>query len=320
MTPLLDVARAVRSLAAGELVGFPTETVYGLGADASNPDAVRDLYLAKGRPSGHPVIVHLGRDAVLDEWAVDASEAARRLVARWWPGPLTVVVAASPRVSRIATGGLETVGLRVPDHPVALEIIEGFGGGVAAPSANRFGHVSPTTAAAVRAEFDAEIAGVVDGGACGVGVESTIVDCTEESVRVLRPGAITVEMIGALLGSEVLVGGTTRAPGTLASHYAPAARVEVVAASEIGARAAELAAAGTRVGVITEHGQVSESGSAAVVTLATVESPEHYARILYSALRSADDLGVDVVVAVRPERTGIGVAVADRLGRAASGR
>ncbi len=320
MTPLLDLEAAVRHLAAGALVGFPTETVYGLGADASNADAVRSLYAAKGRPPGHPVIVHLGRDAVLDDWAVDVSGAARRLVAEWWPGPLTVVVAASPRVSRVATGGLDTVGLRVPDHPVALALLERFGGGVAAPSANRFGRVSPTTAEAVRAEFGAEIAGVVDGGACGVGVESTIVDCTSDTIRVLRPGAITAGMIGGLLETEVVLGGSTRAPGTLPSHYAPAARVEVVPANEIDARATALVEAGDRVGIIAERGVGTSESRVGVVTLATVGSPDHYAQILYSALRSADDLGMDVVLAVQPELDGIGVAVADRLGRAATGR
>ncbi|MEP6624406.1 MAG: L-threonylcarbamoyladenylate synthase [Acidimicrobiia bacterium] len=320
MTPLLDVEAAVGRLAAGELVGFPTETVYGLGADASNSDALRALYAAKGRPAGHPVIVHLGDGAALDAWAAEVPDHAHRLVAQWWPGPLTVVVAASARVSRVATGGLDTVGLRVPDHPVALELIERFGGGVAAPSANRFGRVSSTTAAAVRAEFGPEIAGVVDGGACGVGVESTIVDCTSETVRVLRPGAITAEMIGELLGVEVLLGGTTRAPGTLASHYAPAARVEIVARSSIGVRAAMLLGAGDRVGIIAARDDLPDGLDDAVVTLATADSPAEYARILYSALRSADDHDVDVVLAVPPEPIGIGAAVADRLGRAATGR
>ncbi len=320
MTPLLDVEAAVGRLAAGELVGFPTETVYGLGADASNSDALRALYAAKGRPAGHPVIVHLGDGAALDAWAAEVPDQAHRLVAQWWPGPLTVVVAASARVSRVATGGLDTVGLRVPDHPVALELIQRFGGGVAAPSANRFGRVSPTTATAVRAEFGPEIAGVVDGGACGVGVESTIVDCTSETVRVLRPGAITAEMIGELLGVEVLLGGTTRAPGTLASHYAPAARVEIVARASIGVRAATLVGAGDRVGVIAARVDLPDGLDDAVVTLATADSPAEYARILYSALRSADDHGVDVVLAVPPEPIGIGAAVADRLGRAATGR
>ncbi len=223
-----DVARAVELLRDGELVAFPTETVYGLGADAENRDAVHRLYAVKGRPVDHPVIVHLARADQLDDWAVEISMAARTLTRAFWPGPLTVVVRRSTRVPDEVTGGLDTVGLRVPAHRVAHELLEAFGGGVAAPSANRFGRVSPTTADAVREELGGDVPLVLDGGPSNVGVESTIVDCSTDEPRVLRLGGVTAEDLSARFGHDLPVGGATRAPGTLASHYAPTARVEVV--------------------------------------------------------------------------------------------
>ena len=332
MSASVEIRAAAEALRAGQLVGFPTETVYGLGADATNPEALHRLYAAKGRPPDHPVIVHLGERAIepdgLRAWALDVSPAAYRLAEQWWPGPLTLVVRAADRVSRVATGGLDTVGLRVPAHPVALELLAAFDGGIAAPSANRFGRVSPTTASAVSAEFGDELAIVLDGGPCAVGVESTIVDCTGSHPAVLRPGAVTAEMVGELLGSPPRIGGSTRAPGTLASHYAPSARVELVDPSELNARLVALRGGGERIGVIEwrsdvaepERGRPSAGGADSVVTLATVRSVEQYARELYSALRKADECGVDLVVAVIPPLEGVGVAVADRLRRAASDR
>ncbi|MGZ6895758.1 MAG: L-threonylcarbamoyladenylate synthase, partial [Acidimicrobiia bacterium] len=245
-----QIQRAVEILRDGGLVAFPTETVYGLGADAENRDALRRLYEVKGRPSDHPVIVHLARPEQLEEWGSDLAPAARTLADACWPGPLTLVVRRAARVPDEVTGGLDTVGLRVPAHPVALELLTAFGGGLAAPSANRFGRVSPTTADAVRAELGDDVALVLDGGECSVGVESTIVDCTSDPPRVLRLGGVTNETLHALLGMELPVGGTTRAPGTLASHYAPTARVEVLTASEIAGRARALVDAGARVGVL----------------------------------------------------------------------
>ena len=333
MSASIDVRAAADALRAGQLVGFPTETVYGLGADATNPEALHRLYAAKGRPADHPVIVHLGTgaafgDGVLEEWATNVSPDARQLAEHWWPGPLTLVVRAAERVSRVATGGLDTVGLRIPAHPMALELLAEFDGGIAAPSANRFGRVSPTTAGAVRAEFGDELAAVLDGGPCEVGVESTIVDCTGSHPAILRPGAITAVMIADLLGASPQIGGPTRAPGTLASHYAPLARVELVDPSELDARLAVLGSGRQRIGVIEWRRIPSEDGRPApsldaddsVVTLATVGSAEEYAHALYSALRKADECGVDLVLAVTPPLDGVGVAVADRLRRAASAR
>ena len=333
MSASVEVRGGAKALRAGQLVGFPTETVYGLGADATNPEALHRLYAAKGRPADHPVIVHLGtravqEDGVLEAWAVDVSPAARRLAERWWPGPLTLVVRAADRVSRLATGGLDTVGLRVPAHPMALELLAEFDGGIAAPSANRFGRVSPTTASAVRFEFGDELAIVLDGGPCAVGVESTIVDCTGSHPGVLRPGAITAEMIGELLGAPPQIGGSTRAPGTLASHYAPLARVVLVDPSGLDARLAALRDGGERIGVIewrsdrpeAERDRPSPGDEDSVVTLATVRTTAEYAHELYSALRKADECGVDLILAAVPPLDGVGVAVMDRLRRAASDR
>jgi L-threonylcarbamoyladenylate synthase len=300
-----SVAHAVEVLRAGGLVAFPTETVYGLGADATNADAVRRLYAVKGRPAGHPVIAHLGRGgaAGLDAWAVDVSDAARRLAAAFWPGPLTLVVRRRPGgVVDEVTGGRDTVGLRVPAHPLALELLDAFGRPVAAPSANRFGKVSPTTAAHVRADLGDDVDVVLDGGPCAVGVESTIVDCTGATVAVLRLGGVAVADVERVVGAPVVVrtSGEVAAPGTLASHYAPVARVELVAGTAVDARAAELAAAGERV-VVLDIADVDE-----------------YARVLYQRLRDADAAGATAVLAVAPEGDdGLAAAVRDRLQRAA---
>lgn len=312
-----DVARAVDVLRAGGLVAFPTETVYGLGADAESPDALRRLYAAKGRPIDHPVIVHVARADQLDEWGVDVSPGAHRLAVAFWPGPLTLVVRRAARVPDEVTGGLDTVGVRVPGHPVARDLLTAFGGGLAAPSANRFGRVSPTTADAVRAELGDDVDLVLDGGPCAVGVESTIVDCTTDEPRVLRLGGVTATELSDVLGSAPPVGGTTRAPGTLASHYSPRARIELVDGTDLAERASVLASTGARVGIIAERAWLP-AGLPGTVTLATPDGAVEYARVLYAALREADVLGLAVVVAVPPVGEGIGAAVADRLRRAAA--
>jgi L-threonylcarbamoyladenylate synthase len=316
-TPDLD--RAVMALQRGGLVAFPTETVYGLGADATDDDALGRLYAVKGRPADHPVIVHLGAAAALDEWAVAVPPVARDLAARCWPGPLTLVVHAAPAVSRVATGGLDTVGLRVPAHPVALELLAAFGGAIAAPSANRFGRVSPTTADAVRRDLGADVDVVLDGGPCAVGVESTIVDVTGAEPRILRVGGLTAAAVAEVVGAPVAVGGTTRAPGTLPAHYAPNARVVVVEAAADLPAALRGLDADDAVGVLglrADLDAVAPPGP--VTTLSTPATDEEYARALYRSLREADDLGIDVVVAVLPPPDGLGAAVGDRLRRAAA--
>jgi L-threonylcarbamoyladenylate synthase len=312
-----DLARAVEILQSGGLVAFPTETVYGLGADAENRDALRRLYAVKGRPAEHPVIVHLADAAQLDDWGVDIAPAARALASACWPGPLTLVVRRAPRVPDEVTGGLDTVGLRVPVHPLARALLRAFGGGLAAPSANRFGRVSPTTAAAVRDELGDDVDLVLDGGPCTVGVESTIVDCTTGPPRVLRVGGVTAEALAELLGVALPIGGTTRAPGTLASHYAPRARVELVDGSALASRVAALTDGGARAGVLAER-VWSGALTPQTVTLATPRDAAEYARDLYGALRRADELGLEIVLAVPPAEVGIGAAVADRLRRAAA--
>lgn len=319
-----DLDRAVAALRRGQLVAFPTETVYGLGADAENEDAVARVFAVKGRPRNHPLIVHVASAEELPRWAADVPEAARRLASACWPGPLTMLLRKSPRVPAATTGGLDSVGLRVPGHPVALELLRRFGGGVAAPSANRFGKVSPTRAEHVRADLGHDVEVVVDGGPCGVGLESTIVDLTGEEPVLLRPGGVTAERLESLLGVRVgrRAASGVRAPGMLASHYAPRARVELVAPSVLGLRAAELAARGQRVAVLLApadvRGTLTASGNLFVLDLGASE--EDAAQRLYAALRQADVDSADVVLASVPEARGLGEALADRLLKAAGPR
>ena len=301
------ITRAVEVLRAGGLVAFPTETVYGLGADAANPRALRRLFEVKGRPTDHPVIVHVARAAQLDDFGRDVPDVAHAFAEAFWPGPLTIIVLRNPdRVAPEATGGRETVGIRVPDHPVALELLDAFGGGVAAPSANRFGRVSPTTAQHVRDDLGADVDVVLDGGPSAVGVESTIVDVSWPQPVVLRIGGISDDELQRVAGTQLSrrIDGEVAAPGTLASHYAPDARVELVQAGEVDARTAVLRAKGLNVGVLDAP-----------------RDPGDYARLLYRRLRELDREGVDVILAVPPsDVTGMGAAVADRLRRAATGR
>ncbi len=315
------IGRAVEALRAGALVAFPTETVYGLGADAASSAAVARLYAVKHRPLDHPVIVHVHSIDALDRVATRVPGWARALVAQCWPGPLTLVVARREgAVCDEVTGGRDTVGVRVPAHPVALQLLEAFGGGVAAPSANRFGRVSPTTAAHVRADLGDDVAVVLDGGACTVGVESTIVDTTGEVPRVLRHGAIDLDTIARATGlaPTTVIDGTVVAPGTLASHYAPRARVELAVDVDAALRRARLhARSGRSAGVLAMHARPAAGDSTVVVLDAPGDTGE-YARVLYARLREADARELDVLVVVPPPEHGVGTAVADRLRRAAT--
>ncbi|MFP3907799.1 MAG: L-threonylcarbamoyladenylate synthase [Acidimicrobiales bacterium] len=317
-----DPDRAIAVLGTGGLVAIPTETVYGLAADATRPEAVRAVFAAKGRPSDHPLIVHVAGAAELDQWAVEVPDTARALVDRWWPGPLTVLLRRSARVLDEVTGGRDTVALRSPAHRLAHAVLEGFGGGLVAPSANRFGRVSPTTAADVVAELGGRVDLVLDGGPCEVGVESTIVDLTGELPVVLRRGGVTPDAIAEVIGSEVAVAGDTAAPvapGMLASHYAPDATVLVLdpAATdqEVAAAVTGALTATPAVGVLAPEHVAGLDPS--VVQLAPAGSPENYARVLYSRLREADARGIGCLVVVPPPDDGIGAAVLDRLHRAA---
>ena len=308
-----DAAAAV--LAAGGLVAFPTETVYGLGADASNAAAVTRIYSVKGRPADHPLIVHVVSIAGLGQWARDVPDYAIALARDYWPGPMTLVVRRSDLAGDFVTGGQDTVGVRVPAHPVALGLLEAFvragGKGIAAPSANRFGNVSPTSAQAVAAELSDYLADgdqILDGGACDVGVESTIIDCTGVGPKILRPGAITVEMIEQCTGlkivdaADVVDGDVIRVSGSLDSHYAPVATVVLDQTPVAGQ------------GFIAMADVVSPDG---VVRLAAPATHADFARVLYAALRSADQQGLATVVVQQPQGDGIAIAIRDRLMRAA---
>ncbi len=309
------MADAASNLLAGGLVAFPTETVYGLGADACNADAVARIYSVKGRPADHPLIVHVASMDGLGDWADDVPGYAISLARDFWPGPMTLVVKRSALAEDFVTGGQDTIGVRVPDHPVALGLLEAFvrvgGKGVAAPSANRFGNVSPTTAQAVSDEIgkyltDGDL--ICDGGACDVGVESTIIDCTGDVPKILRPGAITAQMIAESTGLEV-VGvveeSVIRVSGSLKVHYAPAAIV-VLDQSPVAGQ-----------GFIAMAHVVSGEG---VVRLAAPKTHEEFAQVLYSALRAADEQGLEIVVVEQPVGDGIVVAIRDRLKRASKGR
>jgi L-threonylcarbamoyladenylate synthase len=334
VTASRDIDRAVDALRRGLLVAFPTETVYGLGADARSPEALARLYAAKGRPSTHPVIVHLAHPSQVADWAAGVSPAARAVTEAFWPGPLTVVVRRAPHVLDAVTGGEPTVGLRAPDQPLALELLAAFGDGLAAPSANRFGRVSPTTASDVFADLGDAVEVVLDGGPCRVGVESTIVDCSRDGLTILRPGAISREAIEGVTGVDVRsardVG--VRAPGTLKSHYAPRATVLLVSPDELERRARELVDAGQSVAVLAlsevfgvadpRMARLSDAKTRDVVGVTILDAPrdvDEYARVLYARLREVDARSIDVLLAVPPPESGIGVAVFDRL-RRASGR
>lgn len=298
-------------------MAFPTETVYGLGGDASRDDAVAKIFAVKGRPTDHPLIVHLAVGARLDEWAVDVPDIARKLTAAAWPGPLTVILKRGPRVCRRTTGGFDTVGLRVPAHPMAQDLLRAFGGGIAAPSANRFGRVSPTTADHVVADLGDDVDYVLDGGACLVGVESTIVDLSRGRPVLLRPGGMSRQAIEAIVGSLAHADSTApRSPGTLASHYAP--RVEIVAAELADVPAVVAAvAADRRVAVLAPRAAFAAWPSLRAEAFPLPDDLEGMARQLYAALRDLDATGVDVVVAALPPAIGLGEAVGDRLRRAA---
>jgi L-threonylcarbamoyladenylate synthase len=323
------MTNAAANLMAGNLVAFPTETVYGLGADACNADAVARIYAAKGRPADHPLIVHVASMDALGDWADDVPAYAISLARDFWPGPMTLIVKRSELAGDFVTGGQDTVGVRVPNHPVALALLEAFaragGKGVAAPSANRFGNVSPTTAQAVSDELSDYLADadqILDGGPCDVGVESTIIDCTGDVPRILRPGPITLEMIQQSTGLKVgnrfvldggdlaglLINGKAvnteeiRVSGSLESHYAPVATVLLDQTPIAGQ------------GFIAMADVVTPDG---VVRLASPNSVDEFARVLYAALRSADEAGLETVVVAQPEGDGIAIAIRDRLKRSA---
>ncbi len=318
MVPLTtDPAAAAGALAAGGLVAIPTETVYGLGAAAHLPSAVARVYAVKGRPADHPLIVHLADAELLGRWARDVPAYARALAREFWPGPLTLVLARSPEAGDWVTGGQATVGLRVPDHPLTLRTLALLDAGAAAPSANRFGRVSPTTAAHVAQDLggflDPARDLILDGGPTRVGLESTIVDCTGAAPRLLRPGAVGADQVESVTGLALAApDASVRAPGTLAAHYSPAAAVVLLP----DAGPPVPGPADPTVGLIAPGAVATPLG---VVRLLAPASIDEYASGLYGALREADALGLRTVRAVPPAGAGLADAIADRLRRAAAG-
>ncbi len=330
-----DFAQAVRLLQDGELVAFPTETVYGLGADAANPEAVARIFAAKGRPADHPLIVHLPGAGYLDRWARDIPAVAWELAEAFWPGPLTLILKRAPAVPYAVTGGQETVGVRVPSHPLALGLLRAYaqaGGGanqmcgIAAPSANRFGRISPTDAAHVREELGDAVALVLDGGPCAVGIESTILDlsCDDQPPRLLRPGHITPEQIESVIGVlpelPSSMQGDSAAPrvsGSLDAHYAPLTPMRVVPSRVVSAVLQDYSNRGV------SFGQLAYGRPPALVQPHALRclpaEPEGYARGLYAALRELDQAGNEVIVVEAIPVGPAWAAVADRMRRAAFG-
>ena len=317
-----DANKALKILQEGRLVALPTETVYGLGADASNIEAVKKIFQAKGRPSDHPLIVHIGSHEAMHAWAKEIPPSAFKLAAAFWPGPLTLILQKQEQVPQEVTGGLDTVALRMPNHPLTLEILRAFGGGVAAPSANRYGRVSPTSAQDVYEELGESVDCIIDGGRCSVGIESTIVDLSDGSEKVLRPGAITQEQINAVLGSthdeknlyaknEVV----KRHSGDKTSHYAPRAKVILCSDENFEELLEEWQDRSSRIGVLTP--KVPQNADANLTWLELGEESETQAQRLYASLRQADHLGLEVLLTLMPPNAGLGTALRDRLKRAA---
>jgi L-threonylcarbamoyladenylate synthase len=312
-----QLAQAVEALRAGELVAFPTETVYGLGADAANVVALARIFELKGRPADHPLIVHLDSQRDLPHWVAEIPPVAAQLAAKFWPGPLTLILPRAPHVNTVVTGGQDSIGIRVPSHPVARQLLSAFGGGIAAPSANRYGHLSPTKAEHVREEFGDRVPVVLDGGESQIGLESTIVACLGNVARLLRPGSITRTQIVQVVG-EVQEGGAAapRASGDRPRHYAPRTPLQLVAAAELDAHAAQLANEDYRVAVLAMRAPLHVQPH--VTWINAGRRPAAYAHNLYDHLRTLDRMGcMRVLVEAPPAREAWG-AVRDRLQRASA--
>jgi L-threonylcarbamoyladenylate synthase len=310
---------SMKILRAGGLVAFPTETVYGLGADAANPEALKKVFAAKGRPHDHPLIVHIADAVQLANWARDIPPAAHTLAKKFWPGPLTLVLKRNPQVPDAVTGGQDTVAVRVPSHPVAQALLREFGSGVAAPSANRFGRVSATTAAHVREEFGDAVACVLDGGAADVGIESTIVDCSRATPTLLRPGWITPQQLEAALGAPLAApdADVSRAPGTLDKHYAPQTPLLLMEADLVAELARSLTRQGKRVAALARTSLRPLIDG--LVWIAAPADAGGYAHDLYANLRELDHAGCDAILVEQPPEVAEWFAIRDRLTRAAAG-
>jgi L-threonylcarbamoyladenylate synthase len=326
-----QIAHAAMLLETGGIVAFPTETVYGLGADVSNPAAVKRIFEIKKRPADHPLIVHFGDPSQLARWAEVIPDPAMALAKRFWPGPLTLILPRTRQIPEYVTGGQETVGLRVPDHPVALALLAELGGdkALAAPSANRFGHVSPTTAAHVRQELGEAVDMVLDGGPCKIGLESTIVGFEGQTAIVLRPGGIPFASLAEVVGDNVALPDgirppRVRVPGSLASHYAPATPLELLTGEALWQRARELRTRELRVAVMSwsgssreKHPKASDSDDKNILNVAMPAHALQYGSLLYATLRQLDNDGFDRLLVESPPDDPAWLAVADRLRRAA---
>ncbi|HMW16916.1 MAG TPA: L-threonylcarbamoyladenylate synthase [Accumulibacter sp.] len=328
-----ELDRAVAALRAGELVAFPTETVYGLGADAANPLAVAKIFAAKGRPADHPLIVHLPGADYLAQWAREIPPMAWELAEAFWPGPLTLILKRAHWVPDAVTGGQDSVGVRLPAHPLALDLLRAYaaaGGGrdglsgIAAPSANRFGRISPTKAKHVREELGEAVKIILDGGRCPVGIESTILDLTvaDQAPRLLRPGHLSPETIAQVIGieptaPEQIGAGTPRVSGSLAAHYAPQTPLRTVVGKDLGQTLLTLLAQGQRCGVLCRHPLRISADN--MVQRVLPDEPAGYAFALYAALRELDGSGVDQILVEEIPATAAWRAIADRLTRAAYG-
>jgi L-threonylcarbamoyladenylate synthase len=316
-TPV-ELATAVQALRDGELVAFPTETVYGLGAHAGYPAALRRVFELKGRPTTHPLIVHIDSLRYLTRWAREVPAAATLLAERFWPGPLTLVLPRAENVHRLVTGGQDTVAVRVPSHPMAQQLLTAFGGGIAAPSANRYGRLSPTRAEHVREEFGAAVRVVLDGGECKLGLESTIVACLDGRVQLLRPGAVTLSQLERVVGEVVTepMAQTPRVPGGAGAHYAPATPLSVVPSGELEALVASLTGGGMRVAVLALHPPM---GTYRLTTwINGGQRPENYAHDLYAHLRALDKAGCARILVQEVPADERWDAAYDRLHRAAA--
>ncbi|HTT02564.1 MAG TPA: L-threonylcarbamoyladenylate synthase [Steroidobacteraceae bacterium] len=314
----VEIDAAVQALRDGELVAFPTETVYGLGANAQNPVAVRRIFEVKGRPATHPVIVHLDSPRYLHRWVREVPDQAMRLAERFWPGPLTLVMARAAHVHDVVTGGQDTVAIRVPGHPMAQQLLTAFGGGIAAPSANRYGRLSPTRPEHVRDELGDAVRLILDGGECQIGLESTIVACEGPSARLLRPGAVTASQLRAVVG-ELEIGAdlqSPRVPGSTPSHYAPVTPVTIVPAGEIDSQASALSQGGRRIAVLAQR--LPLKGHKYVTWVNAGRRPEQYAQDLYANLRALDKAGCQRILVQDVPHDERWDAVRDRLLRAAS--
>jgi L-threonylcarbamoyladenylate synthase len=314
----VEIEAAVQALRDGELVAFPTETVYGLGANAQNPVAVAKIFEAKGRPRTHPVIVHLDTPRFLHRWVAEVPEVATKLAEKFWPGPLTMVMKRGPNVHDIVTGGQETVAIRVPSHPMAQQLLTAFGGGIAAPSANKYGRLSPTRPEHVRDELGDAVKVVLDGGESQIGLESTIVSVEGPQVRLLRPGAVTAAQLRTVVG-ELLMGAdleSPRVPGSTPSHYAPTTPMIIVPAGEIDSQAAALSEGGKRIAVLAQR--LPLKSHKYVTWVNAGRRPDQFGHDLYANLRTLDKAGCQKILVQDVPQDERWDAIRDRLTRAAS--